>query len=260
MSVPLHTAADDVAFQHVERGEQRGVAVVLLVMRHGAAASALERQTGLGSVERPDLALFVDRHDRQDHCMRRWIDIRADDVAQLGGEVRIVGRLELRQAVRLQPVGAPDALHRADADADLRDRHSGRPMRRLARRRPKRQRHDLLLDRRRQRGNARQPRLVAQQTTDAGLHEPLLPAPDSGLGHARQPHDGRRGVSGGGQQHHAGAPNVLLRAVTVGELCEQPLTIFRPDVNGDPSAHAHDSHTASRRRNPKRTPPPDFIH
>jgi hypothetical protein len=257
MSVPLHTAADDVAVEHVEGGEQRGVAVVLLVVRHGVAASALERQAGLGQVERLDLALFV---DLEDHRMRRWIDIRADDVGQLGGEVRIVGQLELRQPVRLQPVGPPDALHRADAGADLRGRRSGRPMRRLARRRPKRRRHDLLGDRRRQRGNARQPRLVAQQTVDAGLHEPLLPAPDSGLGHARQPHDGRRGVSGGGQQHHAGAANVLLLAVTVGVHCKQPLTIFRPDVNGDPSAHAHDSFAASRWGNPKRIPPPEFIH
>jgi len=253
----LHTAADDVAFQLVEGGERRSVAVALLVVRHGAAA--LERQAGLRPVKRLDLALFV---DQQDHRMRRWVDIWADDVAQLGGEVGIVGQLELLQPVRLQPVGARDALHRAHADADLRGGRPGRPMRRHGRRRPKRQRHELLGDRQRQRqgGNARQPRLIAQQTADVGLHEPRLPAPSSGLGHARQPNDGRRAMSGGGQQHHAGAPNVLLRAVTVGEHCEQPLTISKPDVDGDPSTHASDSHIASRRGNAKRVPPPDFIH
>ena len=36
MAMALHVAADDGAVEHVERGEQRGGAVALVVVRHGA--------------------------------------------------------------------------------------------------------------------------------------------------------------------------------------------------------------------------------
>ena len=49
---------------------------------------------------------------------------------------------------------------------------------------------------------------------NAGLYEPLLPAPDGGLGHARLAHDLARAVAIGGQQHDPGAPSVLLRSPT----------------------------------------------
>ena len=48
--------------------------------------------------------------------MGRRIDIEPDDVAQLGGELRVGGQLELAHPMRLQAMGAPDALHRGDAD------------------------------------------------------------------------------------------------------------------------------------------------
>jgi len=44
--------------------------------------------------------------------MRRGIDIEPDDVAELGGNGRIARALEGAQAMRLQVVRPPDALHR----------------------------------------------------------------------------------------------------------------------------------------------------
>jgi hypothetical protein len=111
--VALHAAADDAAVENVQRGEQRGGAVALVIVGHGATAAALERQSGLGAVERLDLALV----ERQHHGVRRRVDVEADDIAQLGGELGIGGQLELADAMRLQPVRAPDALHRVGADA-----------------------------------------------------------------------------------------------------------------------------------------------
>ena len=99
MAVALHVAADDGAVEHVEGGEQRGGAVALVVVRHGAGAALLHRQAGLGAVERLDLALLV---DRQHDGVRRRIDIEPDDVAQLVDELRVVGELELPHAVRLR--------------------------------------------------------------------------------------------------------------------------------------------------------------
>jgi hypothetical protein len=82
-------------------------------MRHSAATALLQRQARLGAVKRLDLALFV---DRQHDSMRRRIDVEADDLVQFGGELRIVGQLELVRPVRLQAMLAPDALPRTDAD------------------------------------------------------------------------------------------------------------------------------------------------
>ena len=114
MPMALHVAADHRAVEHVHRGEQRRRSVALVVVGHGSGAALLHRQAGLGAVERLDLALFV---DRQDDGVGRRIDIEPDDVAQLVDERGVVGQLELPHPMRLEPMGAPDALHRTDADA-----------------------------------------------------------------------------------------------------------------------------------------------
>ena len=45
---------------------------------HSSGAAFLERQAGLRSIERLDLALFV---NGKDDGVRRWIDVEPDDVA-----------------------------------------------------------------------------------------------------------------------------------------------------------------------------------
>ncbi len=60
MPVALHAAPDDLAFEHVEGGEQGGGAVALVIVGHRGAAPFLHRQPGLGAVERLDLAFLVD--------------------------------------------------------------------------------------------------------------------------------------------------------------------------------------------------------
>ena len=67
-----HAAADDGAVEHAKCREQGGGAVPLVVVRYGLAASGLDRQPGLGAVQRLDLAFFI---DRQHHRMGRRIDI-----------------------------------------------------------------------------------------------------------------------------------------------------------------------------------------
>ena len=255
--MPLHAAADNAAFQHVEGGEQRGGAVALVVVGQGAAAPALERQARLGAVERLDLALLI---HRKHHGMGRRIDVEADNVARLGREVGIVGQLELADTVRLQPVRTPDALHRTDADADHRGHRRRGPVRRLSRRQPERERHHAFGDLGRQRRDARRARLVAQQPVHALAHEPLLPAPDGGLGHLRLAHDLGRAEARGGQQHDPGAPDVLLRAVAVGRDGDKTLAVSGREIDGDICAHAPESHVKPSRGNPKRILQSDFIH
>src|SRR3954470_1693750 len=80
----------------VEGGEQRGGAMALVVVGHGAGAALLQRQAGLGAIERLDLRLLV---NRQHHGMGRRVNVEADDVAQLRHELGIVRELEAADAV-----------------------------------------------------------------------------------------------------------------------------------------------------------------
>jgi len=64
MPVTLHVPAEDGAVEHVEGSKQRRRAMPLVVVGHGAEPALLQGPTGLGAVERLDLALLVDRqHD-----------------------------------------------------------------------------------------------------------------------------------------------------------------------------------------------------
>jgi hypothetical protein len=72
MAMAVHIAAHHGSVEHVHRGKQGRCPVPLVIMGHGSSTAFLERQAGLRSVERLDLALFVDaEHDG----VRRRIDI-----------------------------------------------------------------------------------------------------------------------------------------------------------------------------------------
>jgi len=46
MAMALHATSDDLAFEYVEGGEQRGGAVTLVIMGHGAGAALLHGKPG----------------------------------------------------------------------------------------------------------------------------------------------------------------------------------------------------------------------
>ena len=232
MAMALHVAAHHGSVEHVQRREQGRRPVPLVVVGHGSGAAFLERQAGLRSVERLDLALFVDgKHDG----VRRRVDVEPDDVAQLVDEFRVFGQLELPDAVWLEPVSTPDALHRRNADADgLGHRRAG-PMCRLARRFLHGQRDDTLGDGRIELRNARAPRFVAQKPLHAFGNETLLPAPDTGLGLAGLAHDRVRAEALGAEQHDLRPPHVLLRRVAVLDQIAKPIKVGGRDGNRNPT-------------------------
>jgi hypothetical protein len=80
VTMALHAAADDLAFEHVESGKQCRCAVTLIVVGHCSSAALLHRQARLGAIQRLDLRLLV---DRENDGMGGWIDIEPDDVTQL---------------------------------------------------------------------------------------------------------------------------------------------------------------------------------
>ena len=134
---------------------------------------------------------------------------------ELGDEPRIVGEFELLDPVRLKTVRAPDAVDRTGADVDGFRHHGSGPVGRFSRRLGLAECNDALGDIRSQGWDARRPRLVAQQTIIAFLHEAFLPAPDTGFGLAGLAHDLVGADAVPAQQHDLGPPNVLVGGVAV---------------------------------------------
>src|SRR5260221_9398543 len=108
MAVTVHVVTDNGAIENVEGGEERRGAMAFVVVRHRAGAARLHRQAWLGAVERLDLALLV---DREDNGMGGRIDVEADNVFELLGELRIVRQFKRPDAMRGELVGRKDALH-----------------------------------------------------------------------------------------------------------------------------------------------------
>ena len=188
------------------------------------------------------------------------IDVEPDDVADLGGEVRVVRELEGADAVRLEPVRAPDALDVGEADAGRLGHGAPRPVGRLAGRLGERQGDDPLAHLGPERRDARRAGLVAQKALDALCREALLPAPDGGLALARPPHDRDRAEPVGRGEHDRGAPDVLLRAVAVRHDGFQPVAVRGGHVDDDPGAHRPDSHAITATGIPCRTFPSPSDH
>ena len=192
--------------------------------------------------------------------MGRRIDIQADDVGEFLREGRVVREFEVPPAMRAEAVGLPDRLHRRGRNAgDLRHR-AQRPMGRLVRRRLLRQANDLGDAFRWDGRLAGWARPVAKQTVNARLHEPLLPAPDAGLGLGRSSHDRRGPQTLAAQKHDASPPDVLLRALGISDDRPQSFTIAGGYREGNAVAHAADSHAKTQSGIPIRTPLIRSIH
>ena len=235
VGVGLHAAAEDGSVEDVEGGEQRGRAVTLIIMCHGSALAWLERQSGLGAVQRLDLGLFV---DGDDDGMGGRVHVEADDVFDLGGKGRIVGFLEGADAMGLEAMSQPEAVYGRLADADKFGHHAGRPMGDFAWRLSARQCQDLG-DRLGRKGRfARLASFVAQQPIHALLGEALLPAPHVRPAQAAATRHLQDGQSLRRQKNDPSPQNMLLRAVAVADNGGQAPTIVGLKQDAHSLCHA----------------------
>ena len=115
----------------------------LIVVRHGARPSLLERQPRLGPVQGLDLALLVEGED--DRPLRRR-HVEPHHVAELLDEAGIGGELEVAHPVGLQSVGVPDPPHLAVMQPHALGHQARAPVRPLRRPFLERTAHDLGLD------------------------------------------------------------------------------------------------------------------
>src|SRR6478672_5805819 len=110
MSMARHASPDNLAIQHVQRCEQCGGAVALVIVGHGTGTPLLHGQSWLSAVEGLDLALFVDAgHQRP----AGWIEIEPNHVLHLGREVLVARDFERFDQMRLEPVLTPYPLDTA---------------------------------------------------------------------------------------------------------------------------------------------------
>jgi len=114
------------AGEHVQRGEQCGDAVAFVVMRHRLGAPALERQAGLGAIQRLYLCLLV-ATENQGVLWR--VQIQANNVLELLDKVLVVGQLEGAHAMGLEAMGAPDSRHAGGARTQVGRQRARAPVR-----------------------------------------------------------------------------------------------------------------------------------
>src|SRR5665647_235258 len=225
--------------EDVESSEQGGRTVAFVVVGHRSSTARLHRQTGLGAVERLDLALLI---DREDDGMGWWIDIEAYNIAQLVDKLRVGGELELFHPVRLKAVRTPDALDGTRADIDDLRHHGGGPVGRLCWRVGLGERHDAFGDVRSQRPDARWACLIVQEAVVTRLHEAFLPAPHTGLRFAGPAHDLIGANTVAAQQDDLSPPDMFVRSVAISREHPQTAAIGGLESNGNSGSHAPDSH------------------
>ena len=179
------------------------------------------------------------------------IDIEPDDVAQFVDEARIVGQLELAHPVRLQTMGAPDALVELTlelpaalalkAPVQWVVSPGGSPSVKATTRSAASALSGLI-------GEGRV--LSRTRPSNLVLHKAFLPAPNASLGLGRSPHDLVRADAIGGQQHDFSPPYVLLRRVAVLHHSFEPANIGGRNGEGFSCAHRADSRVEPASGNP----------
>ena len=184
--------------------------MTFVVVRHGAVTARLHRQSRLGAVERW-MTLFP---DREHHRMGGRISVETDNVL---GTLPIVRQSKRSNTIWCERVSLKDALHRPQAYADRFRQYPSRPMGGCSRRRTERQ-----IPHRLHRGCGQQrlagfAGLVPRQPLNAFSQEPRLPAPDPRLGLAGSPHDLARATAISRRKDDLGAPNMLLRGVSIAD-------------------------------------------
>ena len=257
MAMALHALANHLALKDIERREQGGDAMALVIMGYGASAPLLHRQTRLGAIKRLNLALLI---DRQDNGVVGRIDVEADDLVQFGGKLRIVGQLELTHPVRLEAMSTPYPLHRADANPGrLRHRRTA-PVTGRRWRASQGQGDHTFSHLRAQRWNARPSCLVPPKANGSFVAETFLPAPDHRLGLSGGLHDLSGAVTVGRQKDDLCPPNVLLRAIAVGNHCFKLAAVSGVQSDIRSLVHPLDSHTRVLQGIPKRIEMLDLVH
>ena len=146
MTMPWLALGDDLAGGHVQGGKEVGGTVTDVAMRDAFDVSEPEGQERLGSLQRLSLAFLV---DAEHHRVVGRVEVESDDIADLLGEERIGGELEVLLPVRLDVERCPDAMDRGLRHPRRVCHGTATPVRaavgRLGLERPLQQHHDFVV-------------------------------------------------------------------------------------------------------------------
>ena len=165
------------------------------------------------------------------------IDVEADDIRELLGELRVRRQLERADTMRRQLVGFKDALNRTQAHSRRLRQHPASPMGCFPWRRSQSQVDHPLHGGRRKRLFAGLARLVAREPFDALSHEPRLPSPYHGLRFARSAHDLSGPAAIGRRKDDVGAPHVLLRRAAIRDDGLKSMAVRPGDAHDNSCSH-----------------------
>ena len=98
---------NDLALRHLQRRKERRRAIALVIMGHGSTATLLQRQSRLGTIQRLNLALFI---DTEHQSFLRRVQIKSHHIGQLLQKTGISGKLEPFGPVRLDLVALPNPI------------------------------------------------------------------------------------------------------------------------------------------------------
>lgn len=195
------------AVEHVQRGEQRGRAMALVVVGDSLDVAEPHGQHRLRALQRLTLALLVHADDQR---VVRRAQIQAHHVAQLLDEERVVGQLEAFGAMRLQPEELEVPRNAGLGDACLGRHRAHAPMCRAigwlsVQRRLDQLRHTFIVNRARL-ASAH----VVIQTRDASLDEARAPLAHRRVGQLQALGNGIVGLAIGTAEDDA-RPNAQRR-------------------------------------------------
>ena len=229
VAVAWQALAHDLAGGYVQGGKQRRSTVALVVVGHRLCLATLQRQTGLGTIERLDLTLLVDRE--HDGPLGR-VQIQAHHIAQLRLKLRIARELEAAHLMRLETGTLPYPVHRARRKPHLGPHPAAAPVRRPDRTTGGRQRQHLVDFRLRDRRLARPARLIPAQPLDACLHKALAPTCQRRIAHTHPAHDLTARQTLGTEHNHLRPLHLLVRRTATADPALQfgPLGFVQRDL------------------------------
>ena len=112
----LITAVGDRAGRDLQRREQGGRAVALVVVRGPLWQAGPDRKDRLCAVQRLDLGFLIDaQHNR----VGGRVEVKPDDIADLRLELGIGGELKRPLSPRLHPIRAPRSGDRRVGDPEM---------------------------------------------------------------------------------------------------------------------------------------------
>ena len=235
-AMTLMKLRDDLTGLRVERGEQRGRAVPIVVMCAALHLAGPHRQERLRAVQRLDLGFFVDAEYRR---VLRRIQIQPHDVTHLFHEQRVGRQLERLAPMRLQAERTPDPIDGHATQVQRLGHVPGAPVRGPARRGFERSNNhllDLVIGNRPRRTG---PRFVVQ-AVESLSHEAPAPLPDRARTHVETPSHHLAVEAFAARQDDARTPrHVRRRPRSMGQRFESRLFLRCQDQRGFRASCSH---------------------